>query len=122
MWYDAFECKEGTKSLAHYTAGEFAPHSVITERKVGMGKVILVGSVLSHGDILRLVDLPPIAEASENITLTQRTGEESGVVAVETAGRCGSLFLESTHTDLLTGRALCGNIELAPYEVLVLRK
>ena len=35
---------------------------------------------------------------------------------------CGSLFLESTHTDLLTGRALCGNIELAPYEALVLKK
>lgn len=122
VWYDAFECREGTKSLAHYSAGEFAPYSVITERKVGRGKVVLVGSVLSHGDILRLIDLPPIAEASENITLTQRTGEESGIIAAETAGRCGSLFLESTHTDLLTGRALCGNIELAPYEVLVLRR
>ena len=60
VWYDAFECREGTKSLAHYTAGEFAPYSVITERKVGRGKVVLVGSVLSHGDILRLIDLPPI--------------------------------------------------------------
>ena len=122
VWYDAFECKEGTKSLAHYTAGEFAPYSVITERNVGKGRVILVGSVLSHDDILRLVALPPIAEASENVTLTQRTGKESGMIAVETAGRSGRLFLESTHTDLLTGRALCGNIELAPYEVLVLRK
>ena len=122
VWYDAFECREGTKSLAHYSAGEFAPYSVIAERKVGRGKVVLVGCVLSHGDILRLIDLPPIAEASENVTLTQRTGKESGIIAAETAGACGSLFLESTHTDLLTGRALCGNIELAPYEVLVLRR
>ena len=44
------------------------------------------------------------------------------MIAVETAGTSGRLFLENTHTDLLTGRKLCGNIELAPYEVLVLKK
>ena len=122
LWYDAFECREGTKSLAHYTAGEFAPYSVITERKVGKGRVVLVGSVLSHGDILRLIDLPPIAEASENVTLTQRTGEESGIVAVETEGVSGRLFLNGEYKDILTERILSGNIELAPYEALVLRK
>ena len=82
MWYDAFECREGTKGLAHYTAGEFAPYSVITERKVGKGRVILVGS----------------------------------------AGTSGRLFLGGEYRDLLTGRALCGSVELSPYEVLVLKK
>ena len=122
LWYDAFECRERTKSLAHYTAGEFAPYSVITERKVGKGRVVLVGSVLSHGDILRLIDLPPIAEASENVTLTKRTGKESGVIAIETAGVSGRLFLNGEYKDILTERILSGNIELAPYEALVLRK
>ena len=122
MWYDAFECREGTKSLAHYTVGEFAPYSVVTERKVGKGRVIMVGSVLSHGDILRLVDLPPIPEASENVTLTQRTGEENGVIAVETAGTSGRLFLNGEYEDILTERLLSGNIELAPYEVLMLNQ
>ena len=122
MWYDAFECKEGTKSLAHYTVGEFAPYSVVTERKVGKGRVILVGSVLSHGDLLRLVDLPPILEASENVTLTKRTGKENGVIAIETAGTCGSLFLNGEYYDLLTDRVFSGNIELAPYEVLMLKR
>ena len=60
-------------------------------------------------------------EKIDPVTVTL-TGKESGIVAVEAAGRCGRLFLESTHTDLLTGRALCGNIELAPYEALVLKK
>ena len=122
VWYDAFECREGTKSLAHYSAGEFAPCSVITERKVGKGRVILVGSVLTHGDLLRLIDLPPILEASENVTLTKRTGKENGVIAIETAGTCGSLFLNGEYHDLLTDRVFSGNIELAPYEVLVLKR
>ena len=122
LWYDAFECQEGTKSLAHYTAGEFAPYSVITERKVGKGRVIVVGSVLSHADILRLVGIPPIAEAGENVTLTYRSGAQSGIIAVETAGVSGRLYLNGEYKDILTERLLSGSIELAPYEVLVLNQ
>ena len=122
MWYDAFECREGTKSLAHYTSSEFAPLSVVTERKVGKGKVIMVGSVLSYGDILRLVDERPIAEASENVVLTERSGEENGIIAVETGNREGFLRLDGTYIDLLTGKTCSGNVRLAPYQVLVLRR
>ena len=122
LWYDAFECREGTRSLAHYTAGEFAPYSVVCERQVGKGKVVVVGSVLSHADILRLVGIPSIAAAGENVTLTYRSGEQSGIIAIETAGMSGRLFLDGEYKDLLTGKALSGNIELAPYEVLVLRR
>ena len=121
MWYDAFACKEGTKSLAHYTAGEFAPLSVVTERKVGKGKIILVGSVLSHGDLLRLVNERPIAEASANVLLTERTGKESGIIAAETQGSGGHVVLDGTYVDLLTGDVCSGKTELSPYQVLVLR-
>ena len=41
--YDAFECGEGTHSLAEYRGGEFDGLSVITERKIGKCIVILVG-------------------------------------------------------------------------------
>ena len=78
--------------------------------------------MLSHGDLLRLVDLPPILEASENVTLTKRTGKENGVIAIETAGTNGRLFLNSEYRDLLTDRVFSGNIELAPYEVLMLNQ
>ncbi len=122
MWYDAFEPKEGTESLAHYTSSEFAPYSVITERRVGKGRVILVGSVLSYGDILRLVGLPPVAEASENVVLTERTGKESGIIAVETGNREGFVRLDGQYTDLLTGISCTGLVRLAPYQVLVLRR
>lgn len=122
MCYDAYECNEGTESLAHYSAGEFAPLSAITERKVGKGKVILVGSVISHGDLLRLVNRAPIAEASGNIILTERTGEISGMIAVETENKGGYLVLNGEYTELITGKKLSGKIEIAPYEVMVLKK
>ncbi len=125
MCYDAYECLEGTKSLAHYTAGEFAPLSVVTERKVGKGKIILVGSVLSHGDLLRLVNKTPIAEASENVILTERTakdGDMYGILAVETQNKSGYIVLNGEYTDLITGRLCSGKAEISPYGVLILKK
>ncbi len=123
--YDAYECNEGTKSLAHYVAGEFAPLSVITERKVGKGKVILVGSVISCGDLLRLVNRAPIAEASENVILTERTGKNGdmyGIIAVETQNKGGYVILNGEYTDLITGKACSGKTEIQPYGVLVLKR
>ncbi len=122
MCYDAYECNEGTESLVRYSAGEFAPLSVIAERKVGKGKVILVGSVISHADLLRLVNRTPIAEASDNVILTERTGKESGIIAVEVENKSGYIVLDGEYTDLITGRTLSDKTEIAPYEALVLVK
>ena len=120
--FDAYECNAGTESLAHYVDGEFAPLSVITERKVGKGKVILVGSVISHGDLLRLVNKKPIAEASENVILTQRCGTENGIIAVETENKKGYIVLDGKYTDLISGKTFSEKVEIQPYEVLVLKK
>ena len=98
------------------------PLSVVTERKGGKGKVILVGSVLSHGDLLRLVNKVPIAAASDNIILTERTGEESGIIAVETENRKGYIYLNDSYNELLGGKKLQGRISILPYQVLTLKR
>ncbi len=120
--FDAYELKEGAQSLAHYTEGEFAPLSVITERKVGKGRVILVGSVISRDDLLRLVNRKPIAEASDNVILVERSGKENGIIAVETENTDGYIVLECEYTEVITGRKLSGKYKIAPYEALVLKK
>ena len=120
--YDAYECRGETRALAHYTAGEFAPLSLVCERRLGKGKVILVGSVLSHKDLLRLIDRPAIAGASENIILTERTGKQNGIIAVETEHKNGYVVLDGEYLELITGRKLSGKVEVSPYEVLVLKK
>ena len=64
----------------------------------------------------------PIAEASGNVILTERTGEQNGIIAVETENKSGYIILNGEYTDLITGKTLFGKIETAPYEVLVLRR
>ena len=118
--YDAYECRENTKSLAVYDGDEFNGLSVITERRAGKGKVVLLGSVVSHDDLLRLVNLPPIAKASENVILTER--DNGVIIAAECDHKDGFLELNGEYTDLLTDRKLKGKTALTPYEVLILQK
>lgn len=125
LCYDAYEFDENDPnilSLARYEGDEFDGLSVVTQRKVGKGRVILVGSVLAPGDILRLVNRAPIAEASENVILTERTGRQNGIIAVETENRKGYIVLDGEYTELLTGKKLKGKMEITPYQTLVMRK
>ena len=125
LCYDAYEFDENDPnilSLARYEGDEFDGLSVVTQRKVGKGRVILVGSVLAPGDILRLVNRGPIAEASENVILTERTGRQNGIIAVETENRKGFIVLDGEYTELLTGKKLKGKMEITPYQTLVMRK
>ena len=120
--YDAYECRPGTKSLAVYDRGELSGLAAVTERAVGKGKIVLVGSVLSAADLLRLVGLPPVAQASGNVVLVGRSGKEEGIIAVETENAEGYLVLQGRYTDLLTGEAVSGRTALKPYQTRVLKK
>lgn len=120
-YYDAFRPTDA-KPLITYDGEEFDGLSVVTERKVGKGKVILLGSVLAIDDLRKLVDLEPILEASENIRLVERSGKENGVIVAELKHEPGFVKLDGNYTDLITGRTLSGDVEVNPHEVLVLKK
>lgn len=117
--YDAYIPNDGTESVAKYDGNEFDGLSVITSRNVGKGKVVLVGSVISHELLLELVDQPPILNASKNIILTAR--DNGVIVAVEVMNKEGTIELDREYTDLLHDKVLSEKIKLRPYEVLVLK-
>lgn len=119
--YDAYELR-GAESLADYDCEEFGGLCAIAQRKIGKGKVILLGSVPSHEYLLHLVGLAPIARASENVLLTERTGEQSGLIAMDTENREGTLYLDEKYTDILSGETYSGEVAVAPYRVMVLVK
>lgn len=118
--FDAYECANGTESLANYVGFDNNGFSVIASRKVGKGKVIVVGSVISANDLLRLVDHQPIADASENVVLTER--DNGVIIAIETENREGYVCLDGNYVDILTNRVLNGKVKVNSYEVLVLKK
>ena len=82
--------------------------------------MILLGSVISHGDMLRLIKIKPIAEASGNVILTECV---NGVIlAVETQNTEGYIAVNGEYTELLSDKKLNKKIQIKPYEILVLKR
>lgn len=109
--YDAFEPLPDTRSLATYDGGEFDGLSVVTEKSVGKGRIILVGSVLSGSDIIKLAGIPPIARASDNIVLSRR-GDD--IIAAETENKPGYIDLPGEYFELISEKTASGKTEISP--------
>ena len=121
LCYSAYELC-GAGALARYTGGEFDGLPVVTRRRVGKGCVIVLGSLPCKKDLRRLAGAVPIFKASKNVVLTRRSGKYEAVIAVETQNRPGTVELDGTYRDLLSGEFLCDRTELSPYRVLVLER
>lgn len=117
--YDALEATDSTP-LATYCGDEFDGFAAVIERRLGAGRVILLGTLPDASAIRRLTGLPPIAEASENVDLTERSGARAGLIAIETENRPGTLTLPGRYHELIGDRRLSGTVSVRPYEVLVL--
>jgi len=127
LWFDGFELK-GAKSLAVYIDGPCKGFCAVSEMKLGKGKIVVLGTLLTSQDFVKLitflgaeVGVTPVAEVSENLLVAPRSGEAGkGMVVVEHSNRPATLTLTSPAKDILTGNTVSGKIELPPYGVMVL--
>lgn len=119
--FDAYELR-GAEGLAYYTAGEFEGLCAVAKRTVGKGTVILLGTELGAKDLLRLVPVKPIADASDNVILSERSGPTDCIIAVETENMPGHVVLDGRYEDVLTGAKCTGKTEIAPHGVRVFVK
>ncbi|MCH5157634.1 MAG: beta-galactosidase [Clostridiales bacterium] len=119
MCYDSFLF---ANPLATYTAGDFGKEYAVVQKEIGKGKVILVGSVLSHKDLRRLIEQNPILKASDNVSLTERGAKTKTVIAVEIENKQGFIEFDGRYKSLLTGDVVSGKITIEPYSVDIFEK
>lgn len=129
-WVECFTLPENAEVIASITEGYSAlvGKAVCARIPVGKGQVILCG-VIAEGDTLRRIlgtalDLAGIRQYKTTgaLTVVPRAGEAgNGLVLTEIAGQPASIELDKAMTDILTGRTVGGHLDVAPYEVLVLR-
>ena len=125
--YDSYVLCDGTEGIAKYEDRE---EFVITRRKLGKGKIILVGSVIGGEDLRKLLEseagVLPLAEASDNVILTEYFAENGtkqvGFSAVETENKEGFIDLDGEYINLMNGRTAQGRVFLQPYEAAMFKK
>ncbi|MBQ7411626.1 MAG: beta-galactosidase [Clostridia bacterium] len=119
---DAYECVD-SECLATYTGFDLEGLCAIAKRRVGKGTVILLGTAPDKDALLKLVDRKPILDASRNISLTERSGEQNGIIALEIEGKDGYIVLDKEYYDILGERTLsAGMVEIKPYDALFLQE
>jgi beta-galactosidase GanA len=120
--YDAFETVD-SEALAVYSGGEdFDGLAAITRRKVGKGQIIILGTGVDGDALLKLIDRAPIAVASENIELIERSGKECGIIALELQNKEGFIELTKEYYDILNEKTVSGRVEVKPFEALFLKE
>ena len=118
---DAFECIDA-EPLATYTGFDFEGMTAISKRSFGKGTVILLGTAPEKEALLKLVDKSPTAESSKNVSLTKRTGEQNGIIALEIENKDGYIVLDKEYYDILGKKTVSGKVEIGPYEALFLQE
>lgn len=121
MGTDAYEVIDA-ESLATYKCDDLDNLTAIARRQVGKGKVVILGTAVDKNSLLKLVDKAPTLEASDNIDLTERTGKENGIIAVEIEGKDGYIVLNKEYYDVLADKKISGRVNLKPYDAYILRE
>ena len=118
---DAYENID-SEALASYTGFDFEGMCAIAKRRVGKGTVILLGIAPDKDALLKLVDRKPILEASSNVFLTKREGEQNGIIALEIENKNGYIVLDKEYYDILGKKTVSGKVEIKPYEAFFLKE
>ncbi len=129
-FYQAFA--EDKDTLVKITAGhsELTGKALVLKKRFGQGQIIVVGSFPSTADIRRIYELAldvagirhDAAPDGNLMVVTREGGGRRGLILAEYANRGGRYRLNRKMTDVLTGRVCEGEINVSPYEVLVLEE
>jgi beta-galactosidase len=128
LCYSGFETR-GAETLASYTEYPFEGLAAITRKRMGKGQIIILGTLLKDEDwkkfikgICLEIGIEPVAEASPNVLAIPRVGSYGeGLVVFEIECKPGFIKLAKPGIDILSGKHYEGFIELAPYQVLLLK-
>ena len=130
LWFEMYDASQ-ENTLVTITGMHSAVKgkSLVMSFPVGRGRIILLGTIPSAQDLVRILK-PALEEAgvklpriTGELSVSPRSGAAgSGLILVETGNKPASVDLEEPMTELLTGKSYLGHTELEPYSILVLKK
>lgn len=128
LWYAGFDPRQSRVEAA-YVDGPLRGLAAVTETGVGKGRLILLGTLPTAGDLKRLMlrlagecGVSPAAEATPNLLVAPRQGEGGlGMIVIELHNETGRLTLPGPAVDLLSNEVYSGSFDVSPYQVMVLR-
>jgi beta-galactosidase len=125
VWADVLQ-PSYAQVLATYTNAPYAGKAAITRNSFGKGKAIYIGADLDRASLIRVLATAAKAagaqlDGPDGVEMTVRqSGSKRWVFLMNPKSEAQKIKIEKPGTDLLTGQARSGEIELNPYSVQVL--
>ena len=127
--YEIFEETDGTLASVSDCHSALINKPIILKKPCGKGQVILLGTIPSEKDMIKLIKLAletknikPM-EFEGGVTAVKRTGENKrGLILIENAAENAKFTLEKKMKDILSNEIYEGVINLKPYDILVLEE
>ncbi len=130
-WLQLYDVPDDAQVFATVTAGypTLIGKAIAFRKQVGKGQIWVLGTEPSCGDLQRLLQMvleescsiQPKVTGQVAAALRQGTGLR-GICAQEYSGQKATLFVPTSHTDLLTGITMQGEVSLAPWQTLILQE
>lgn len=125
VWYDGFEVTSSeTKILATYTEGPLEGLAAAVTRKIGEGSLVLLGTMPAPEVLTSMMGqcgAKRTVNCSPNVLAVARSGEQKGLMVLETRRERGWIQLSRPMVDLITDQSFdAGLLEISPYQVLCL--
>jgi len=130
-WYDVFNDAD-ENIIARIRSGHRALNgkACVVHRKVGKGHVIILGTFPGYDELMEIYSIAcgyadiKTWTVSGNVLAVPRKGDDrDGLILTEYSGTGSAVYaLPCEMTDVVTGRKHSGEVELSPYEILVLEK
>jgi len=132
LWLQLFDAPAGAEVLVK-TTGDYFPalgdKALVFEKKIGRGKVIVLGTIPSEEDMHRLLDVVIRESNAQKFDVTgklmvaKREGAgQEGYSVVNHTDIPATLRLEGIYRDLLSNELCSGRIPMAAYQVRMLKK
>lgn len=132
LWLQLFDAPADAEVLVKTTDDYFpvlGDKALVFEKKIGQGKVIVLGTIPSEEDMYRLLDIAIRESNAQKFDVTgklmvaKREGaNQEGYTVVSHTSAPAKLRLDGTFEDLLTGEICSGAISMDGYQVRVLKK
>lgn len=128
-WYELFEADDDSLVTVSDGYPTLVGKATVVRKNVGNGKVYVLGTIPSAEDMAKIISLAAEDagvcgyDISGTLVVSPREGTAGeGLIVAECKNEVGSIVLKEEMTDILTGKKYSGKTELAPYDILVLKK
>jgi len=114
-----YDVDSETKIISKYENEWLDGEINIFSKKIGKGKIIVLGSIIDKDTLINLLDKKSILDASDNVELVERNNIK---YVIEIENKNGHVNLDKKYVDLLTDKVYEKEINIEPFKIYALKE